>query len=283
MENEKISFDWNLILECNYRCSYCWFDGQWEELKSKTLPTIRELIKHWDSIHKKYGSVNINVLGGEPFLYPNFIELVKELSDMHSLAITSNLSQDINTFVKKIDSSKVQLGGSFHPLFVKFDTFVKKAVILKDNGFSDQVVYVAYPPQIKQVNYYKTKFEHVGLSLSIFTFWGEYNGINYPAGYTDEEKEIIGPYIGDRCGEKFQIIPKKVKGLLCNAGHRHAVIGLDGHVNKCGGADPHIVIGNFFDENFKLLDKPQLCNSEYCPCNEWAFLLVEKTDSKKYG
>lgn len=280
-QNVKISFDWNLILECNYRCPYCWFDGQWEKLKSKSPPSINKLIKYWDNIYKRYGSVHIDILGGEPFLYPDFIELVKELSNIHTLAIQSNLFQDIDTFVKKIDCSNVKLAGSFHPIFAEFDTFVKKAVILKEHGFSDEVAYVAYPPQIRQIGYYKEKFARERLSLFVRTFWGRYKGVDYPAGYTEEERKNIEPYIGSRSGEKFQIAPKKVKGLLCHAGHKHAVIDVDGRVNRCGGADPHGVIGNFFDERFKLLDGPRPCDSEYCPCNEWSFLLTEKVDGAK--
>jgi len=275
-EKEKISFDWNLILECNYQCPYCWFDGHWEELKSKRPPSFYELIKYWAKIYQIYGSVHINVLGGEPFLYQGFVELVKELSQMHTLCIMSNLSQDIDGFVKEVNSRNVSLEGSFHPVFAELSAFIKKAVLLKSYGFSHEVAYVAYPPQINQINYFKEEFSREGISLSVMTFWGKYKGIDYPVGYTDEETRIIYPHIDNRCGEKFQIAPKRVKGLLCNAGHKHAAVDVEGKVNRCGGADPHEIIGDFFKEGFRLLDKPYPCNSEYCPCNEWAFLLVDK-------
>ena len=260
INNQKILFSWNLTFECNYRCPYCWFDSNWAKLKTKSHRPVRELVKYWDNIQKKYGSVHIDVLGGEPFLFPNFAELVKEISDLHSLGITTNLSCDISVLVKNTSPAKVGIRPSFHPLFAKFDDFLKKALLLKENGFCFEVTYVAYPPQIKQIAYYKSRFEKEGLSFSIFIFWGKYNGVYYPAGYTDEEKKLIEPYIGERCGEKFQIIPKKVKGLLCHAGHKNAVIHENGNVIRCGGANSDELIGNFFDEDFKLLDGPQLCN-----------------------
>lgn len=273
---DKISFDWNLILECNYRCPYCWFNGKWQELKSKSPPSIGELIKYWDNIYKRYGSVHINVLGGEPFLYPGFVELIKELSNTHIIGITTNLSCDIDEFLRGVNPLKVGILSTFHPAFAEFDSFLKKALLLKEYNFGNSIAYLAYPPQIRQINYYKEKFDKEGVSLFVMTFWGKYKGVDYPGGYIDEEKKIIEPYIGDRCGERFQIVPKKVKGLLCNAGHKHAAINVDGRVTRCGGADSHEITSNFFDENFRLLDEPQPCNSEHCPCNEWAFLLVEE-------
>jgi len=110
------------------------------------------------------------------------------------------------------------------------------------------------------------------------TFWGKYQGIDYPAGYTKEEREIIKPFLGDRAGEKFQFKPKKVKGKLCRAGHTYAVIFPDGTVLRCGGdqfSELQLRWGNFFNDNFKLLEEPLSCDAEYCPCNEWAFLLVD--------
>lgn len=274
--NEKISFTWNIHFKCNYRCPYCWFDGKWQELAklNRYLP-VKELIRPWENIYKRYGSVQINIVGGEPFLYPNFVDLIKELSNLHTIGITTNLSINIETFIKQVSPSNVGLLPTFHPLFAKFDDFIKKVLLLQENKFTNKVAYLAYPPQIKQIDYYRKGFENEGFTMEVMTFWGEYNGVSYPAGYTEEEREMIKPCLGERSGEKFQLTPKKMeKGKLCHAGHRYAVINADGEVARCGGFSSEL-IGNFFDENFKLLDQPLSCNSEYCPCNEWAFLLVE--------
>lgn len=281
---DKVSFSWNLLYKCNYRCPYCWFEGKWLEMEKTTryLP-VKELMNYWENVHKRYGSAVIDILGGEPFLYPNFIDLVKELSEAHFLNITTNLSCNINEFVEKIDSSKVGIGITFHPLFADFNSFVNKALLLKENGFVDKVTYLAYPPQIKMMKSYKDKFLKEGFSLSVMSFWGKYKGVSYPAGYTEEEKTLIEPDLGNRAGEKFQITPKEVKGMLCNAGHTYAVIKSDGATFRCGGvnsSDTDLVMANFFDSNFRLLKGPLPCSSEHCPCNEWAFLLTEKNSGE---
>lgn len=279
---DRIHFSWNLLFKCNYRCPYCWFNDNWIELEKTTqYLCITDLMRSWKNIHRRYGSVIIDILGGEPFLYPNFIELIKELCNFHTINITTNLSCNVDKFVRNIDASKVGIRATFHPLFAEFDSFIKKTLLLKENNFGDKVTYLAYPPQIKLINYYREKFNKAGLYLTVMTFWGKYNGIDYPTGYTDEEKRLIEPYLDDRNNEKFQITPKKIRGMLCRAGQTYAVILSDGTTIRCGGAkfsDSDYTIGNFFKEDFQLSDKPFLCSSEYCPCNEWAFLLVKEDE-----
>ena len=110
---DKISFSWNLLFKCNYRCPYCWFDGNWQRMdKMNRFLAVSELARYWRNIYQRYGKVHIDILGGEPFLYPNFTELIHELSNMHSLGIATNLSCDIEAFVKNINHSNA--GGVCH-------------------------------------------------------------------------------------------------------------------------------------------------------------------------
>lgn len=279
VRSNGISFSWNIHFHCNYRCPYCWFHGKWADLeKFNRYPPIDQLVKSWEGIYGKYGSVHIEILGGEPFIYPHFIELAQELSRFHTLGIATNLSVDVQDLVKRIDPSRVALCSTFHPGFAELDVFIKDRLMLKAKGFGDRVAYLAYPAYLKQIDYYRRRFEAEGLYITVMTFWGEYNNISYPAGYTQEERDIIEPYLGERSGEKFQLTPKKMaKGRLCHAGHRYAVINADGNIYRCGSQlfNSDYVMGNFFGDNFQLLKGPVPCISDCCPCNEYAFLLVE--------
>lgn len=283
--NRKVSFSWDLHYGCNYRCPYCWWHGQWAGLKRKSkYLNVDELFEPWENVYKNYGETHIEILGGEPFIYPHFVDFIGRLSKIHKIRITTNLSTNIETFSKQIDSSRVNVSPTFHPLFADVDSFIKKAVALKENGFSNNINYLAYPPQIKQMPYYKERFSKEGLSFSVMTFWGEYRGLRYPEQYTQEEKEIIGIYLGKRAGEDFQISPKEMpKGRLCRAGQTYAVIQGDGNVIRCGGSGLNESIGNFFDNNFRLLKKPMPCKAECCKCNEWAFLLERELAKEKEG
>lgn len=281
-QDKRMLFNWNLTFECNYRCPYCWFYGQWADLKDVYKRPVKELLKYWSNIYKKYGSVDIKILGGEPFLYPDFSELVKELSEMHHVRITTNLSCDISSFVKNSNTSercRVGIISSYHPLFAHFQDFLRKALILKENGFGSTIAYVAYPPQISHIEYLSKRFGEEGLSLSVSSFWGKYKGLDYPASYTEEEREFLAPYLGNWCEEKFQLKPRTFKGLLCNAGHRYAVIFEDGRMFRCGGLNSDkkdTTIGNFYSGSFDLLKGAEPCSFEHCPCNEWVFLLCNR-------
>lgn len=277
--NQQVFFSWDLIYTCNYRCPYCWFDGKWRELaKENIIFGIEKLARYWQRVYDKYGSVHIEIVGGEPFLYPNFKELLKQLSRIHNIGITTNLSCNIDDFINEIDCSRVKIKPTFHPLFGNFDDFIKKMLILNKKQNHNSVFYLAYPPQIKLINHYKKRFAEFGIALEALSFWGEYRNIKYPQGYTEEEKNILNSCMGTREGEKFQLDPKNVKGKPCKAGHISGVIKPDGSVFRCGGTYSKS-IGNIFSDDFKLLDEVMPCESEFCPCNEWALLLTDNDES----
>lgn len=277
--NGQVSFNWDIHWICNYRCPYCWFYGKWAELKSRNRTlSVRELIDAWSNVYRRYGTVKVSITGGEPFLYPNFMEFIKEFSQIHKVEIITNLSTDIQEFVKAVNSKNVKVNPSFHSLFSDFDRFIEKVRLLKENGLLQCVSYLAWPPLIKKIGYYTERFNQYNISIAIQSFFGEYNGLRYPDGYSEEEKEIILPQIGERGGKPFQTEPLKTKGKRCAAGYRYGVIHPDGMVLRCGGIHSSVAVssvGNIFEGGFRLFDNLFPCTFEICPCNEWAFLLDE--------
>lgn len=278
--NSKIKFQWVLSGTCNYRCPYCWHNGIWAKLKRETVYlAVNEWMDAWNDIYDKYGSVEISISGGEPFLYPNFINLINGLSKQHMIGIVTNLSFDAELFVSEVKSRNIHLSVSFHPLFIKFEEFLKKALILKDNGLLDGVFYVTYPPQLKQMQFYKNKFEQRGFSFIIQPFWGKYQGRSYPESYSEDEKKIITLLLGNQEQIEYRLNQRVTSGKLCLAGQIHAVIEPNGLVKRCGFSSEG-PIGNFLDKNFKLFDSPLPCASTYCPCNDYVYL-VEESQNKQ--
>jgi len=233
---------------------------------------LENMIGLWKRIHELYGECHIMITGGEPSLYPNFIELVDELSKIHTVKVTSQLSGDIYTFARKINPERVVLDMNFHPMEAKLEPFIRKVLALKKRGFSGGVCYLAYPPQMDRIEYYRDKFEEKGINFALAAFWGEYNGKKYPEGYSEEEKKMIAPYIGDPDRIKYHLEGRKTKGKLCRAGYCYASIKADGAVTRCGPLS-HKPIGNIFDKDFKLLEKPEPCEAEVCPCDEYVWLV----------
>ena len=228
-ENRRVSFEWNMIYKCNYRCSYCIFEGKWEEYGPRTIiKPVEDLIEIWDRIYDLYGRCSIVFTGGEPTIYPNFFEFISKLSQKHyPINISSNGSGDLKKMVELCDNEKVSMSISFHTQFDTAEEVIKRAKYLKEHGFLAEFVnYCCWPPTIPKL------MEYVKM-LGINEVW---------------ESNV------------------KRKGTLCAAGQKSALIFPDGKVARCGQIGERILVGNIFDKNFKLLDKPQECDVDMCPC-----------------
>ncbi|MDD4894253.1 MAG: radical SAM protein [Candidatus Omnitrophica bacterium] len=271
-----IYFTWDIHYKCNFRCPYCWFYKGWIDGGKRNIYLApEEWFKHWKRIYDKYGQIHIEITGGEPFLYPDFIKIVEQLSRIHTIKITTNMSGDIETFVKKIDPNRVHLDLNFHPLFSEIGAFIKKTLLLKEAGFRAGVCYLAYPPQMKQIGSFKKRFEEAGINFALAAFWGEYAGKKYPDSYTQEEMDLIRPFLGDIDRIVYHLKGGSPKGKLCNAGHKYAVVQADGNIIRCGQlADKFI--GSIFDEGLQLFNKPSPCEAQVCPCNEYINIVDEK-------
>lgn len=270
-----VRLTWDIHYKCNFRCPYCWFYRGWADAAKRNLYlSSEEWMVHWSRIDDRYGCVHIEITGGEPFLYPNFIELVKSLSAIHTVKVTTNLSGDIETFAGEIDPERVNLDLNFHELFIDLDTVTKKALILKNNGFKAGICYLAYPPQMQEekIRRLDEHFRNLGIGFALAAFWGEYQGKRYPESYSASEREFMRPFLGDIDRLTYHLNAESPRGKLCNAGHMYAGVHSNGDVVRCGPlADK--VIGNIRDEDFRLLDKPLPCEADTCPCNEYVNLV----------
>jgi MoaA/NifB/PqqE/SkfB family radical SAM enzyme len=264
-EIPKIRFTWLIHYRCNYRCSYCFYSQGcgWEILKDKNIYlSVDTWIKYWKRIYDKYGRCAIIITGGEPFIYPDFFELINRLSQIHyPINISSNASINIELFAKMIDPEKVSLSLSFHPEFEDINRFIDKLTILRKHNFDGCINFVAYPPFIKNINFYKEKLNTIGERLKIIPFRGIYKDLAYPWSYTQEDLLLM-----EIKNDWFERIKKK--NNLCIAGKNTALLLPDGTVVRCGQVFYRAIIGNFFDENFKLLEDSLPCEVEICPCDE---------------
>jgi len=273
---EKINFVWDSHYRCNFRCPYCWFDKHWEEMdKLNKYPPLSEMIALWERLYKMYGECHLMVTGGEPMLYPNFVELIAAISKWHTVKVTCQLSGDMFTFARKLNPERVTLDMNFHPLETKLEPFIRKVLYLYKYGFKGGVCYLAYPPNMDKIKYYDDEFKKHGIVMALAAFWGEYNGKKYPESYTKEEREMMLPYLGDLDRQKYHLEGRKTKGKLCRAGQIYASIKADGTVTRCGPLS-HKPFGNIFDKDFKLFDKPMPCEAEICPCDEYKCIVDEE-------
>ncbi|HLD28850.1 MAG TPA: radical SAM protein [bacterium] len=257
-----IQFEWNIIYACNFRCSYCFFTGKWDEYeKRNTIMSVSEWMKHWERIHRLYGQCAILLTGGEPFIYPNFAELMHNLVDMHwPINVSTNASGDLDRFFEGIDPIRISASLSFHPEFNDLGKIIKKKQSLEKKGYRFGYINLClYPPFVNKLDRWVEQATGEGETLKIIPFMGFYNGKEYPAAYTAEEKKKLGM---DGVWEGNV----KKKNQPCAAGMRSALIFPDGKVARCGQIGERRLLGSIFDQNFRLLSAPEPCDVELCPC-----------------
>lgn len=280
--NKKIKFTWDIHWDCNYRCPYCWWHNKWDSLKPRNYyPGTKKLVEVWKRIYNLYGSVQIDLVGGEPLSYPDIFGFLAQILQYHSVRITTNLSQDIEPIAAIPASllSNLTIQPSFHPIFADLRSFKEK--IRKLNEYHIPIPslnYLAYPPQMPEIPHLREEFGKENIYVAVLRFLGNYNSKQYPESYTEQELSLIGWEDPEMKKNNLTINQMHIfKDKLCNAGHTYGVIHPDGRVQRCGGSgqSKDIVVGNIFDDDFVMLSGPQPCRSEMCPCYEWKFLLAK--------
>jgi aryl-alcohol dehydrogenase-like predicted oxidoreductase/MoaA/NifB/PqqE/SkfB family radical SAM enzyme len=297
-----VRFNWHINYVCNYRCPYCFYYGSWHKFSGDNNGfTVGEWIDAWQRVYKKFGSVAIEITGGEPFLYPGFDTLLASLLQKHHVQITTNLSYDLrllSQLLNSVDCSRLNLILSFHPTFAPLGSFLEKARLLKEKKVAAVVNYVAYPTQFRQIDYFKNSFEKEGFCFLAVPFRGEYGGITYPEGYSAEEKQHLQKLAVDlKVSEKdarethrewldSQLVHKESRGRMCRAGQVYAHIDSKGLLYRCNSSVllKDSSIGDFFDEDFKLLTAAEPCLVRTCHCEaKWLIEeapVVKETDEK---
>ena len=279
-----VTFMWEIWYACNYRCTYCPWEmaNSWEKMakKNRVVPAA-EWIACWDRIHSKYGASHLYLLGGEPLLYPGIEELLRGVSKKHYLSIITNLSLPLDTikrFAKELPPERVRFGPSFHPQFADLDEFVEKTVVLNEAGFQPWVSIVAWPPFVDKLQGYKDAFTKRGIPPIVQTFFGTYEGKQYPQAFTAEEKSEISAQLPEDNPdlEPYGLREQSTFGKPCMSGHIYSKVLADGDVHRCGSVvdydNPPPPMGNILNPDFALWSGPTPCPRLTCRCGESANL-----------
>lgn len=264
-------FGWTISYKCNFRCPYCFV---WRDASEKDLQlSVNEWLVIWNRIYELYGKCVICISGGEPSYYPDFCEIVKELSKKHECVICTNFSWNPEKLIPVIPVDNLKIFATFHPSFMKFEDFYKKVEYSKDYIQNSQISYVAYKSQIEKIPFYKKELKKIGIDMLVQPLRDEGFVIdNNEVKNTDiskgqkiinnkEEKKIITENAFDLDGYRLGL--KSPKGKLCRSGMDLASIWPDGTVSRCTRYKDK-VLGNITDINFKLLDRPMICEKDLC-------------------
>lgn len=261
---------------CNYRCPYCLIH---RTEYAKQYPVKNEIVvSKWLKAFEKFEPSIINISGGEPFIYPEFIKLLLNFPRKHFIVgIHTNLSLvNINKLIE-IPNKDFYINASFHPHMVNKESFSKKILELKNIGIKVRVSLVAYPQIIEEIETYKFYFEHlIGVRFNVDPY------IDPSYKYSDEELKILKKF-SDRgiISKNRTLCPdfKENKLKQCLGGSKYFTVVPNGDVYSCVAGfyystelyeiynrnKENFYLGNLFQDNFKPLNGPRTCS---LPCSE---------------
>ena len=233
--------------------------------------------------------------GGEPSIYPNFVELCEQLTVRQFISVNSNLTHaSLADFSKRIDPSRVSfINAGLHieerELRNGYTAFLRNADILRARGFPLLVSLVATPSALARFDDAIALLAPIGLFPIPKLFRGTAHGKTYPHAYSLAEKQQFKMlaarakdfYRADLLGREepasidllnddlFLDGLPSYQGALCSAGERFVQILPNGDVYRCGGTHPQ---GNVLARTFKRRAAPAPCDTQHCYyfCNKYS-------------
>lgn len=280
---------WDLWYRCNYRCSYCWFemDQVWDKLaREHEGISVEKWLEAWERLHANHGTIAVDVLGGEPLLYPRGLDLFSGMARWHRLYMVTNLSipmESLRELTSRIPPARFHISASYHHQSAPWDDFMDKIMFLAKEGYAPEVTMVSWPPLLEVIDEKRKTLEAAGVRAVIQVFQGVWEGRDYPRSYTVREREILGDLAPRDDDRKYRMHETKTLGRACGSGHVYANMKANGDIYRCGKdsmfAKP---LGNVFDPKFRLFGAPEPCPYNYCnSCGEHIYLWDDWTRTKK--
>ena len=282
-----IEADWTLMRTCNFRCTYCFWDA--EDLGRRIAPvaSVERLAAFFDDTGFVW---LLHLTGGEPFIYPEFVDLCRLLTRNHLLSLNTNAdsTRRIQDFAQCIDPARVRyINAGIHiderVRRRRTEAFLDNVRHLRERGFAVFVTCVMHPgvfPSFENLWKYCSEQD---VFIIPKAFQGAVSGREYPQAYSSHEREIFRLYsrrAAERYADLFNAMPcsptvdplldaeKFLDGLpdhrgsLCNAGHTFVRIRENGEIRRCGSGD---ILGNVVHGTFTRRPGPGVCSWQECP------------------
>jgi MoaA/NifB/PqqE/SkfB family radical SAM enzyme len=259
---------WHINDLCNFKCVYCFepYFNKENPLAGRLSP--QQILEAFNSTGRKW---HLFISGGEPLLYPNFIELANTVGRYHPFQISTNLSNKyVKPFANEVSPENIFIINASlhigHHTERSLKQFIENYHLFVEKGFKIVVTYVTYPPLFERIEKDFIYLKEQGIKdLIPKVYRGNFEGKNYPANYTDEQIEIMRKLSTESPHEILYLNKMKFKNQLCRAGKNFFYMNINGDVFSCGSImNPN---GNLFDGTFKPNEKPMCCTAETCNDN----------------
>lgn len=272
--HNTISLNWHINYECNFACEYCNQVKNRSNFKPFDCDQFNRVFSETDL------SFSVHMSGGEPFLYPDFIQICKIITQKHWVSINTNLStENVYEFADIINNSKIVfVNCGVHILqreigSRRMSDFIKKIIYLQEKNIKVYANYVTYPPLIHRMQKDFVFLRKEGIqNIQAQIFQGYYRGKEYPKSFSEDDKRLIKELGCDR--DQILILDKNRSFFrkYCNAGRRSFYMDAKGNLYRC--LQSHRKYGNLFDETFSIDSEARLCPFKECDCPFEAILNV---------
>lgn len=171
-----------LTLQCNYNCDYCInYFGSADKMPGKPIPG-----KEWVSALNRLEAredLPVTLQGGEPGLHPDFIWIINNIKPQLNIDILTNLSFDIDLFIKKINPKRLSrkapyanIRATYHPKYMELDTLLARILKLQQANFSIGLYGISHPAIEREIKTAQEKCAKLGIDFRTKEFLGEYEG-----------------------------------------------------------------------------------------------------------
>lgn len=290
--NYDIDADWHLNRTCNFNCPFCYLDEPHKDTPGQGKFAVDTVVNAF----KNTGLVwHITMVGGEPFLYPHFVELCKRLTATHGISIATNLStKNVIDFCQEINPACVEsiycsLNFPEREKQGLVEDFIEKIGLLQEKGFNIYVTQVMWPPLTERIEKIIEDFMRRNITVRPMLFLGFYKKKSYPQAYTTQQRRLLmslaksvaerDPYKHKEKYRYADVDPFLIKGnlsfkgTLCLAGKDWVLIRGNGDVYCCD--DDRIYLGNLYEGTIRFLTKSHRCTSDICRCARLGMLLAD--------
>lgn len=197
-----VEFWWHLLHKCNYRCTYCY---AYEYITSNTPENYYHA---WRSVIsrlklKSIPTFDVDLIGGEPTLHPDFIEILEQLSRLDKLnkcTYYTNMSKPVEFYeqIMDVQNEKILGGMSYHPPYDK-GQFVEKLKHLRHVGLQ---FYVSVNLMSERKYWPNTNdliqflmHEQIDFELNLLQGTSRYAGFNHSDTNTETVSNTINEFL----------------------------------------------------------------------------------------
>lgn len=279
-----VEADFCPLTTCDFRCAYCRLSPADRGAKVRVYGTNAQWQEGFDATGKIW---LIHTTGGEPFIYPDFVDLCDRLSRRHYLSINSNLSgHRIHEFAAMINPERVHfINASVHyeerQKRRSLEAFIASVRLLQNARFAVLVSLVMTPHIVHNFSAISSSLAASGVAIVPKMLCGYFRGMLYPPAYSAEEKAVLREALAEARANYASVLKRMDErptidmfsdsqfldgwpnylGRLCGSGYNFVVITPDGSVGRCGSGQR---LGNLLAQNVRLLSGPKPCDVAYC-------------------